>query len=73
VGYIVGTRTLEPRDFIDAEGCSPVRRARGGSLLRCRFRCVGEGPNQDSPNGITAMNATALMFELVSLIADRKR
>ena len=28
-------------------------------------------PSKDSPNGITAMNSMALMFEMLSLIADR--
>jgi hypothetical protein len=28
-------------------------------------------PTKDSPNEITAMNAMAVLFELVTLIADR--
>jgi hypothetical protein len=28
-------------------------------------------PTKDNPNGITAMNATAILFELAALIAVR--
>jgi len=30
-------------------------------------------PTKDSPNNITAMVAAHMMYEIVSLIADRKR
>ena len=48
-----------------------LRGARGLNIIGGDVVCLM--PTKDSPNNITAMVAAHIMFELVSLIADRKR
>ena len=55
--------------FTMTEASRILQGLRGADVIGADVVCLM--PTKDSPNGITAMNATALMFELVSLIADR--
>jgi len=62
---------IEPGEdgFTMTEASRILQGLRGADVIGADVVCLM--PTKDSPNAITAMNATALMFELVSLIADR--
>jgi len=66
-----GVSNIEPGEdgFTMTEASRILQGFRGADVIGADVVCLM--PTKDSPNGITAMNATALMFELVSLIADR--
>ena len=46
-----------------------LQATRGMNIIGGNVVCLM--PTKDSPNHITAMVATAIMFEMISLIADR--
>jgi guanidinopropionase len=48
-----------------------LRAVRGCNVIGGDVVCLM--PTKDSPNNITAMVAAHVMFEIISLIADRKR
>ena len=66
-----GVSNIEPGEdgFTMTEASRILQGLRGANIIGGDVVCLM--PTKDSPNGITAMNATALMFELVSLVADR--
>ena len=48
-----------------------LQAARGMNIIGGDVVCLM--PTKDSPNNITSMVATAIMFEMISLIADRQQ
>ena len=66
-----GVSNLEPGadGFTMTEASRILEGLRGRELVGGDIVCLM--PTKDSPNGITAMNATAILFELVSLVAER--
>jgi guanidinopropionase len=66
-----GVSNIEPGEdgFTMTEAARILQGLRGADIVGADVVCLM--PTKDSPNGITAMNATALLFELVTLIADR--
>ena len=66
-----GCANLEPgcNGFMIDEVMALIRAARGLDVIGGDVACLM--PTKDSPNKITAMVAAAVMFEMVSLIADR--
>ncbi len=67
-----GVSNLEPGEdgFTMNEAAGLLQGLRGLDLVGGDVVCLI--PTKDSPNRITAMNAMTLMFELVTLIADRR-
>ena len=53
------------------EALTVLRGLQGLDIIGADVVCLI--PTKDAPNRITAMNATAIMFELICLIADRLR
>jgi guanidinopropionase len=51
------------------QACGILQGLRGLDVRGADVVCLM--PTKDSPNGITAMNAMAIMFELVTLVAER--
>ena len=66
-----GVSNLEPGEdgFTMTEASRILEGLRGRELVGGDVVCLM--PTKDNPNGITAMNATAILFELVSLVAER--
>lgn len=66
-----GVSNLEPGEdgFTMTEASRILEGLRGRELVGGDVVCLM--PTKDNPNGITAMNATAILFELASLVAER--
>lgn len=68
-----GVSNLEPGEegLTMKEALTLLRGLQGLDIIGADVVCLI--PTKDAPNRITAMNATAIMFELIALIADRLR
>jgi|SRR5438105_4064450 len=66
-----GVSNLEPGEdgFTMTQATRILQGLRGHDLVGGDVVCLM--PTKDSPNGITAMNATTILFELATLIAER--
>ena len=65
-----GVSNLEPgeKGFDIDEAVALLRAVRGMNIIGSDIVCMM--PTKDSPNQITALTATAVMFEMISMIAD---
>ena len=68
-----GVSNLEPGEqgFMVDEALALVRSVRGLNIIGGDVVCLM--PTKDSPNQITALTASSVMFEMISLIADKSR
>lgn len=70
-GIAPGVSNLEPGEdgFTMTQAAGILQGLRGRNVVGGDVVCLM--PTKDNPNGITAMNATAIVFELAALIAVR--